>query len=246
MTNMFFVWKDPNCNGVNPEWIQMTGTEFHEFITRPENKKRKIIKEYVDPDNKRLGFYRFEVTPEEYRKWDAKRKRDLRARQNDMLNLPRISAAEDDECSTQEEYGIIDNSEDDDCLLSDDEYADYQDEEAETDEIDDEEECQVVPFVVSLDEIAYVEELLSFHDVIADPDVNVEEDAIKRVLILQVLKFVEKLPDDERKIIKAIYLENPNRTSDRELSKQFGISKSEFNRKKLKILKKLRRKLGQQ
>ena len=125
MTNMFFVWKDPNCNGVNPEWIQMTGTEFHEFITRPENKKRKIIKEYVDPDNKRLGFYRFEVTPEEYRKWDAKRKRDLRARQNDMLNLPRISAAEDDECSTQEEYGIIDNSEEDedeDCLLPDDEF----------------------------------------------------------------------------------------------------------------------------
>ena len=110
----------------------------------------------------------------------------------------------------------------------------------------DEEECQVVPFVVSLDEIAYIEELLSFHDVIADPDANVEEDAIKRVLILQVLKFVEELPDDERKIIKAIYLENPNRTSDRELSKQFGISKSEFNRKKLKILKKLRRKLGQQ
>ena len=258
MANMFLVWKNPDCNGVNPEWIQMTGKQFHEFITRPENQKRKFIKEYVDPYNRRLGFYRFEVTPEVFRKWDANRKRDLRAQRNDMLNLPRLSAVDKDELSSQEDCFFEDYVEDDieddlsfdeDAALLGEEYdPDGAYAEATSDNSDEEayeEKCKASPFVVSLDEIAYVEEQLTLHDVVADPAVDVEGEAQKKVLIDQTLKLVASLPDDERKIIRAIFLDNPDQISDRALSKQFGISKSEFNRKKLKILKKLRKKLGQ-
>lgn len=43
MAKKYLVWKDRNCNGINPEWIEMTGEEFYAFISKEENKKRRFI-----------------------------------------------------------------------------------------------------------------------------------------------------------------------------------------------------------
>lgn len=43
MKKIFFRWKDENCNGINTEWVEMTGKEFLEFKRKPENKHRKFI-----------------------------------------------------------------------------------------------------------------------------------------------------------------------------------------------------------
>ena len=43
MAKKYLVWKDRNCNGINPEWIEMTGEEFYAFISKDENKKRRFI-----------------------------------------------------------------------------------------------------------------------------------------------------------------------------------------------------------
>ena len=39
----YIAWKDATCNGVNPEWIFMTGKDFYKFIKKPENKNRYFI-----------------------------------------------------------------------------------------------------------------------------------------------------------------------------------------------------------
>lgn len=39
----YLVWKNPNCNGINPEWVSMNGKEFFQFIKKAENKKRYFM-----------------------------------------------------------------------------------------------------------------------------------------------------------------------------------------------------------
>lgn len=79
MANQFFIWKDTECKGKNPVWIELSGEDFLRFIKQPENSHRRFIKEYFDEDNKSLGFYKFEVTEENFRKWDARRKKSERS-----------------------------------------------------------------------------------------------------------------------------------------------------------------------
>ena len=79
MSNQFFIWKDAKCNGKDPVWIELSGDDFLKFIQQPENSQRKFVKEYFDEDNKAIGFYKFEVTEENFRKWDAKRKKNERS-----------------------------------------------------------------------------------------------------------------------------------------------------------------------
>lgn len=79
MANQYFIWKDANCNGKDPVWIELSGEEFLKFIEQPENSHRKFVKEYFDEERKYLGFYKFEVNEENFRKLDAKRKKDERS-----------------------------------------------------------------------------------------------------------------------------------------------------------------------
>lgn len=68
MANKYLLWKDPNCNGVNPEWISMNGKEFYNFIKRPENKTRH----FMVLDNRiceNADIITMECTLEDYRKW---------------------------------------------------------------------------------------------------------------------------------------------------------------------------------
>lgn len=78
MKKIYLRWKDENCNGINPEWIEMTGKQFLEFKRRPENKHRKFIEcidEYQD-----TATVVIEATQESYKKWhceDVSRRRKI-------------------------------------------------------------------------------------------------------------------------------------------------------------------------
>ena len=43
MSSQFYVWKDRNCNGIDPEWVQLTGREYFRFIKDPVNKGRCFV-----------------------------------------------------------------------------------------------------------------------------------------------------------------------------------------------------------
>ncbi len=70
MKKIYYVWKDPKCNGVNPEWIEMRGRAFYQFIKLPENKHRKFLPldcaEYSD------DILYFECNKEEHYEWRKK------------------------------------------------------------------------------------------------------------------------------------------------------------------------------
>ena len=76
MKKLFFRWKDENCNGVNPEWVEMTGKEFLDFKRNPKNKHRKFA-EYIDEYQESETIV-MEVTKDTYNRWhceDVIRKR---------------------------------------------------------------------------------------------------------------------------------------------------------------------------
>lgn len=66
MKKRYFVWKDASCNGINPQWIELTGKEFYEFRKKPENKNR-LFSTLGDPDYDDECFI-MESTPEQFRK----------------------------------------------------------------------------------------------------------------------------------------------------------------------------------
>lgn len=65
---MFLVWKDKDCNGINPEWIEMTGKEFYRFTSKPENARRRFIV-LDDRFNEGADIITIEANEEEYQKW---------------------------------------------------------------------------------------------------------------------------------------------------------------------------------
>ncbi len=72
MSKKYFIWKDRNCNGVNPEWIELSGSEFYQFINRPENKMRRfqILDNRID---KEADIIVLEVTESQFKKWKSER-----------------------------------------------------------------------------------------------------------------------------------------------------------------------------
>ncbi len=68
MSKKYFIWKDRNCNGVNPEWIELSGSEFYQFINNPENTTRRfeVLDNRICNDADVLTF---EVTEKRYREF---------------------------------------------------------------------------------------------------------------------------------------------------------------------------------
>ncbi len=77
----YFVWKDANCNGINPEWLEIGGKEFYELVNKPENAKRKFIPWY-DEDGEIKDTFLYEATEEAYRDWDKQRKHEARLKKH--------------------------------------------------------------------------------------------------------------------------------------------------------------------
>lgn len=69
----YFVWKDANCNGINPEWIELSGRQFKEFVKRPENKNRYFIKFNEDEEDTFTSV--IEATKERFLEYDRERKK---------------------------------------------------------------------------------------------------------------------------------------------------------------------------
>ena len=102
MAKKFLVWKDKNCNGVNPEWISLTGDKFYEFILKDENRGRRFIK--IPPLEQGEDEYIIEANDEQYEKSEKERKR-TNYYLNEMMKNETISVysfADEDNASLYE------------------------------------------------------------------------------------------------------------------------------------------------
>ena len=107
---MFLVWKDKDCNGINPEWIEMTGKEFYRFTSRPENAGRRFIV-LDDRFNEGADIITIEANEEEYQKW---KKEYDHQRYLDKLELERETVSLYDAISMYEELSYEDVISDED------------------------------------------------------------------------------------------------------------------------------------
>jgi len=60
----FLVWKDPACNGINPDWLQVSGQKFHAIASSTQGRffEKLNSTEY----NREDGIIYIEVTKERY------------------------------------------------------------------------------------------------------------------------------------------------------------------------------------
>ena len=69
MSSTYLVWKDPDCKGINPQWVTLNRKEFLEFLKTPESNNRYFIKLNSTNDDGSDGRIVIESTDEQYKSW---------------------------------------------------------------------------------------------------------------------------------------------------------------------------------
>ena len=181
----FFIWKDANCNGIDPEWIEVKSDEFNRITA--EHPERKFIPSY-DEEDPEDDWYIYEATAESYRDWNRARMRYIRQSKQ-----------------FYDKYMVVN-----------------------LDELIDEED----------------EEGLTWAEII--PDTR-EEDAAEHEAWLEWRKkavavlseVLSKLEPQEIEIINLVFLNNPEKKSERVLAKENDVPQKTFNNRKRAVLKKI-------
>lgn len=93
--------------------------------------------------------------------------------------------------------------------------------------------------VLSLDALSVGEH--SFGEIVADPNVNLEEEVMQKILLEKMQKSRETLSADDKLLLKLLY--DQNKSQD-EVSQMTGIAQSTISYRLEKIIKKLRKIMG--
>lgn len=111
MAKKYYAWKNANCNGHNPEWIEMNGTEFISFIRKPENKKRCFIEFFPDEPNE--DGVLIETTKSKYDEWHKENMRYLRKKEiyDDAYTVLSLDFEQNNGCTLYDELPSDDNVE---------------------------------------------------------------------------------------------------------------------------------------
>lgn len=72
----YFAWKDAGCNGIDPEWIEISGEEF--ALLKKENPQRRFIPSYNEDDPEDGDCFLYEATKKAFRDWNREHMRYVR------------------------------------------------------------------------------------------------------------------------------------------------------------------------
>lgn len=70
MANKYYIWKNPECSGVDPEWIEITGSQF--FSLEKNKSINRYFKRIDDGAEDGADVLILETTYEEYKDWHKK------------------------------------------------------------------------------------------------------------------------------------------------------------------------------
>jgi len=70
MAKKYFIWKDPACNGVDIEWVELNGKAFYDLLKKPESDGRRFIRLGNDICPSADVLY-IEATEAQYKDWYA-------------------------------------------------------------------------------------------------------------------------------------------------------------------------------
>lgn len=96
----YFVWKDANCNGINPEWLEISGEEFSKL--KKENPQRRFIPSYNEDDPEDGDCFLYEATKADFRDWNREHMRYVRHgaalyKKYKVVNLDDLVSEDDEE-----------------------------------------------------------------------------------------------------------------------------------------------------
>ena len=190
MAKIIFIWKNPKCVGVNPEWEEISVFDLikmkNEFIG---NKSRYLarVPGVEDEDD----YYLLECTHKEFLCSQAEKQKRQR-KKKDKEDFDKIFEIVSMDLSFESESG----------------------------------------------------ETYSLHDLIGDGSVNVEKDAIKKIVCEEINNIVESLPYEEKRIIKLMFY-GPELLSERKAAAILRIPQKTLNNRKIKIFEKIKKSLAQ-
>lgn len=92
--------------------------------------------------------------------------------------------------------------------------------------------------VLSLDNPLSVEDGTTLHDLIPDERESVEEMALKSALVSQVLRWVDSLPEEDRKLLLAAYSDGKTTV---QLAREYGVSQQAISKRLGRILSQLKK-----
>ena len=98
MKTIYLVWKDRNCEGIDPEWIYLNRNEFNTFINLPENNNRRFIKLSSTNNDDADCRIVIEATDVQYKDWLVEKSRNQYIRnRNSKFNVVSYHAFNDDD-----------------------------------------------------------------------------------------------------------------------------------------------------
>ena len=180
MSKKYLVWKDPNCNGKNIEWLDLSKDEFLDLVNQPESANRYFIKLSGETHDEIIYI---EATKERYKVWKKEKNNEYYLRRQKQKR-------------GFQEWSL-------DVLLGD-----------------------------------LNEEI--FTDIIPLETESLEDFAERYTLLQNLQRALRELPQDDLDIVVKLYLLKEKNWTELELAKTLGISQVAVNKKKKKILKKLR------
>lgn len=100
MASKYFIWKNPNCKGTNPDWIEISGTQF--FALGKGKPQKRYFKRIDDGVEDGADVLILETTYEEYKDWHKKQESKRRKKKSQERYKPQFISL--DELTSDSEF----------------------------------------------------------------------------------------------------------------------------------------------
>ena len=100
MANKYYIWKDPNCNGTNPDWIEISGTQF--YALGNDKTQKRYFERIDDGVEDGADVLILETTYEEYKEWHKKQESKRRKKKRQEQYKPQFISL--DELTSDSEF----------------------------------------------------------------------------------------------------------------------------------------------
>ena len=100
MASKYFIWKNPNCKGTIPDWIEISGTQF--FALGKGKPQKRYFKRIDDGVEDGADVLILETTYEEYKDWHKKQESKRRKKKSQERYKPQFISL--DELTSDSEF----------------------------------------------------------------------------------------------------------------------------------------------
>lgn len=100
MANKYYIWKDTECNGTNPNWIEISGTQF--YALGNDKTQKRYFKRIDDGAEDGADVLILETTYEEYKDWHKKQESKRRKKKSQEQYKPQVISL--DELTSDSEF----------------------------------------------------------------------------------------------------------------------------------------------